>query len=58
MGVGQLGWAQMGWARSLRDQCKEAGVPFFMKQIDKKTEIPNDLMVRKWPADIDAADSE
>jgi protein gp37 len=37
------------WARSLRDQCAAAGVPFFMKQIDKKQPIPADLMVREWP---------
>jgi len=40
---------QLEWARDLRDQCKQSGVPFFMKQIDKKTAIPNDLMVREYP---------
>lgn len=43
------------WARSLRDQCREAGVPFYMKQIvenGKKLpfdEFPDDLQVREWP---------
>lgn len=37
------------WARSLRDQCKAAGVPFFMKQMTKKAPIPDDLMVREFP---------
>lgn len=41
------------WARSLRDQCQAAGVPFFMKQMGgtKKPfmEIPNDLMIREFP---------
>lgn len=37
------------WARSLRDQCQEAGVPFFMKQMDKKTLIPPDLFIREFP---------
>lgn len=37
------------WARSIRDQCKRAGVPFFMKQVDKKIPIPNDLMIREFP---------
>ena len=37
------------WARSLRDQCKKAGVPFFMKQIDKVQPIPDDLMIREFP---------
>ena len=37
------------WARSLRDQCAGAGVAFFMKQMDKLTPIPDDLMVREFP---------
>lgn len=37
------------WARQDRDQCAAAGVPFFMKQMSKKTAIPGDLMVREWP---------
>lgn len=39
----------MDGARYLRDQCAAAGVPFFMKQIDKKIPIPDDLMVRQTP---------
>ncbi len=37
------------WARALRDQCAAAGVPFFMKQMDKVQPIPADLMVRQFP---------
>lgn len=41
------------WARSLRDQCQAAGVPFFMKQMGgtKKpfAEIPEDLFIREFP---------
>lgn len=37
------------WARALRDQCADAGVPFFMKQMTKKAPIPADLMVREFP---------
>jgi protein gp37 len=41
------------WARSLRDQCNAAGVPFFMKQMGgvKKPfpEITDDLFVRQFP---------
>lgn len=42
------------WARSLRDQCQSAGVPFFMKQMWGKTKrsmppIPDDLMIREYP---------
>ncbi len=37
------------WARSTRDQCAAAGVPFFMKQMAGKRPIPADLMVRQYP---------
>jgi len=37
------------WFRSVRDQCKVSGVPFFMKQMTKKAEIPQDLLIREYP---------
>ena len=37
------------WARSLRDQCVAAGVPFFFKQMARKAPIPADLMIREFP---------
>lgn len=37
-------------ARALRDQCKAASTPFFMKQMPKKAPIPDDLMIREMPA--------
>lgn len=42
------------WARSIRDQCREAGVSFFMKQMSGRTaaerqRIPVDLQIRDWP---------
>ncbi len=39
------------WARTLRDECFEAGIPFFFKQMSgsKKVPIPEDLMVRQVP---------
>lgn len=37
------------WARLLREQCKEAHVPFFMKQWDKVQDIPDDLKIREFP---------
>lgn len=37
------------WARSLRDQCAEAGIAFFMKQMTRKAPIPADLFVREFP---------
>lgn len=43
----------LNWARSLRDQCDAASIPFFFKQIDKvrdKSEgIPEDLQIRQFP---------
>lgn len=42
------------WARSIRDQCQAAGVPFFMKQMDKVQPIPDDLMIRQFPQEQEA----
>lgn len=39
-----------GWARHLRDQCRVADVPFFMKQMTNKAPIPDDLLIREFPA--------
>jgi len=37
------------WARSIRDQCREHGIPFFFKQMPGKQTIPDDLMIREFP---------
>jgi protein gp37 len=37
------------WAAMVRDQCKEAGVAFFMKQMSSKEPIPRELLVRQFP---------
>jgi protein gp37 len=43
------------WARSVREQCQAAGVPFFMKQICERgrkipyEHFPEDLQVREYP---------
>lgn len=37
------------WAYSMRDQCKERGIPYFFKQIDKVQEIPESLQIRQFP---------
>lgn len=41
------------WARSIRDQCLAAGVPFFFKQTGGQQKpfvpIPDDLMIREFP---------
>lgn len=39
----------LAWARDLRDQCRELGVPFYMKQVSGKQPIPPDLMIRELP---------
>ena len=44
-----------GWARDIRDVCRDRLVPFFMKQMTKKGPIPDDLMVREWPLHLPAA---
>jgi protein gp37 len=38
------------WGRKLRDECYQAKVPYFFKQVDKVQPIPNDLMIREFPA--------
>ncbi len=45
------------WARHLRDQCREANVPFHCKQLSGSTKkelqnIPQDLLIREWPNGI------
>lgn len=37
------------WARDLRDQCQDAGVPFFMKKMSGGGAPPADLMIRELP---------
>ena len=37
------------WARSVRDQCEAAEVPFFMKKMSGGKEPPKDLLIRKFP---------
>mgnify|MGYP001614488243 CR=1 FL=1 len=52
----------LAWARSVHDQCKAAGVPFFMKQfsgpggraIKDMTAFPADLRIREFPKERSA----
>jgi protein gp37 len=37
------------WARAVRNQCAEAGIAFFMKQLDGNRPIPPDLLIRQFP---------
>lgn len=39
----------LDWAYSMKQQCKQAGVPYFFKQIDKVQAIPDDLLIREFP---------
>jgi protein gp37 len=38
------------WARTIRDQCAGARIPFFMKQMAKGGPIPPDLQIRQFPS--------
>lgn len=42
-------WMNALWATDLRDQCKDAGVPFFFKQWGGKWREEGILMPREWP---------
>jgi protein gp37 len=38
------------WARALRDQCRAAGIPFFMRAMHSGEYVPPDLQIREFPA--------
>jgi len=38
------------WARRLRDDCQDIGIPFFFKRGNGGEEPPEDLLVREWPS--------
>jgi len=40
------------WGRKLRDDCIKHQVPFFFKQIDKIQAIPDDLIIREFPNNL------
>ncbi len=45
----------LAWARSLRDQCAAAGVPFFMKQLGSRPMLPlTEDGNREWHAGLEA----
>lgn len=39
----------LDWAYSIKQQCADANVPYFFKQIDKIQQIPIDLQIREFP---------
>ena len=48
---------ELAWARDIRDQCADAGVALFMKQLggrrdkrDQLEQFPEDLRIREFPA--------
>ncbi len=56
----------LAWARDIRDQCAEAGVALFVKQLggrrdkrDQLEQMPEDLRIRAFPRgtalEVDAA---
>ena len=40
---------ELSWAREIRDQCREARTPFFLKSVGMKQKVPSDLLIREWP---------
>ncbi len=45
----QARFMEADWARAIRDQCQENGVPFYMKQMSRKEAIPIDLDIQQLP---------
>lgn len=45
------GWRPMdpSWPRAVRDQCRDAGVPFLMNQMAGRKPIPHDLLIHQFP---------
>jgi protein gp37 len=41
---------EASWARAVRDQCRAAGIPFFLRGMGGKRPIPPDLQIRQFPA--------
>ena len=39
----------LNWANNLRNECIAANTPYFFKQIDGKTPIPANLLLRQFP---------
>jgi protein gp37 len=40
---------QLDWAIDLKNQCKEAGIPFFFKKASKGDTVPPELLIREFP---------
>lgn len=42
--------AKLKWLRDIRDQCQEAGVPLFIKQIEVSGKVSHNM--NEWPEDL------
>lgn len=40
------------WAYTIKDLCKELNIPYFFKQWDKVIPIPDDLIIREFPKEL------
>jgi protein gp37 len=38
------------WARAIRDQCRAAGIPFFIRGMHTGAYVPPDLQIREFPS--------
>ena len=38
------------WARAIRDQCRAAGIPFFIRAMHSGAYVPPDLQIREFPS--------
>jgi protein gp37 len=41
---------EANWARAIRDQCRAAGIPFFLRGMPTGEFIPPDLLIRQFPS--------
>lgn len=48
----QARFMEADWARAIRDQCKQYAIPFYMKQMSRKAEIPVDLEIQQLPVGL------
>jgi protein gp37 len=41
---------QADWARAIRDQCRAASIPFFMRGMHRGAAVPSDLLYWEFPS--------
>lgn len=47
-----------GWFQALLEDCDEARIPYFQKQMARGRPIPPELMVREWPDSFQRGDTD